>query len=63
MATSNRERVGRAFELLAQGLGSFVERGMSAHAPLGADWLEAAPQHRAGPGSRSPPKIRTSCSG
>ncbi|MGH8904749.1 MAG: Swt1 family HEPN domain-containing protein, partial [Egibacteraceae bacterium] len=42
MATSNRERVGRAFELLAQGLGPFVEREMSAHAPPGADWLEAA---------------------
>src|SRR5947209_526269 len=41
MATSNRERVARAFELLAEGLGPFVELHMSAAAPAGADWLAA----------------------
>src|SRR6266545_235615 len=30
MATSNRDRVGRALELLAQGLGPFVERELKA---------------------------------
>ncbi len=28
MAVSNRERVGRAFEVLAEGLGPFVEQQM-----------------------------------
>ena len=28
MATSNRERVGRAFEALAEGIGPFVEHKM-----------------------------------
>ncbi len=35
MATTNRERVGRAFELLASGLGPFVERQMKATAGQG----------------------------
>ncbi|MBV9142989.1 MAG: DUF499 domain-containing protein [Pseudonocardiales bacterium] len=39
MAISNRDRVGRAFELLAEGIGPFVEQHMSA-AAAGADWLE-----------------------
>jgi hypothetical protein len=39
MATSNRERVARAFELLAEGLGPFVEQHMSTATPAGADWL------------------------
>ena len=38
MATTNRERVGRAFELLATGLGPFVERQM--RAANGQGWLE-----------------------
>ena len=39
MATSNRDRIGRAFELLSDGLGPFVEQHMSAAVPAGADWL------------------------
>jgi len=39
MATNNRDRIGRAFELLADGLGPFVEQHMSAAVPAGADWL------------------------
>jgi predicted AAA+ superfamily ATPase len=38
MATSNRDRVGRGFELLADGLRPFVEDQMSASMPKGADW-------------------------
>jgi predicted AAA+ superfamily ATPase len=38
MATSNRDRVGRGFELLAEGLRPFVEDQMSASMPKGADW-------------------------
>ena len=38
MAVSNRERVGRAFEVLATGLAPFVDRQMtSVH---GEGWLE-----------------------
>ena len=40
MALSNRERVGKGFELLAIGLEPFVERVMSAAAPAGRDWAE-----------------------
>lgn len=39
MAISNRERVGRAFELLAEGLEPFVDGEMGAK--FGDDWLEA----------------------
>jgi predicted AAA+ superfamily ATPase len=39
MAVSNRERVGRAFEALAKGLGPFVDDQM--RAVHGAGWLEA----------------------
>jgi predicted AAA+ superfamily ATPase len=39
MATSNRERVGRGFELLAVGLSPFVDRTMSAAAGAAGDWL------------------------
>jgi len=41
MALSNRDRVGRAFELLAGGLGPFVDRRMAATHPSGAGWFEA----------------------
>ena len=40
MAISNRDRVGRGFELLAAGLEPFVDRAMTAVAPAGRDWLE-----------------------
>lgn len=37
---SNRDKVGRGFELLAEGLGPFVEYHLKAAAPGGMDWLE-----------------------
>ncbi|MGH8909667.1 MAG: Swt1 family HEPN domain-containing protein [Egibacteraceae bacterium] len=40
MAVSNRDRVGRTFELLAEGLRPFVDREMAVGAPRGADWIE-----------------------
>jgi predicted AAA+ superfamily ATPase len=40
MATSNRDRVGRGMDLLAEGLAPFVDAGMSAVAPTGRDWAE-----------------------
>lgn len=36
---SNRDRVGRAFELLAAGLGPYVSRRMRAAGPAGKEWL------------------------
>lgn len=56
MAVSNRERVGRAFEALAAGLGPFVDRQMvSVH---GGNWLETfvdSGQRGAAPGSLRDP--------
>ncbi|BCJ64829.1 Swt1 family HEPN domain-containing protein [Polymorphospora rubra] len=40
MALSNRDRVSRGFEILAEGLGPIVDRLMSQAAPAGKDWLE-----------------------
>ena len=40
MAMSNRDRVGRGLEILAGGLGPFVEARMAAAAPGGRDWVE-----------------------
>ena len=45
---SNRDRVGRALELLAEGLAPFVDGEMRAAAPQGADWVAAVAS--AGPG-------------
>ncbi len=39
MALSNRDRVGRAFEVLATGLGPYVDRRMRAYSRSGKDWL------------------------
>jgi predicted AAA+ superfamily ATPase len=39
MAISNRERIGRGFELLADGVAPFVDQAMSAAAPAGQDWV------------------------
>lgn len=39
MATSNRERIGRGFELLAVGLEPFVDQFMSAAAGSAGDWV------------------------
>jgi len=50
MALSNRDRVQRGFELLAEGLEPFVDQRMSAAAP-GGDWiglLEARDEQRNG---------------
>ncbi|WP_328789785.1 DUF499 domain-containing protein [Streptomyces sp. NBC_00273] len=41
MATSNRERVGNGFELLAEGLEPFVDKIMTASTPHGGDWIKA----------------------
>src|SRR6266536_2274913 len=40
MAISNRDRVGRGFELLAEGLEKFVNDAMTAATPGGRDWME-----------------------
>ncbi len=40
MATSNRDRIGRGFELLADGVLPFVEQHMAAATPGGRDWLD-----------------------
>jgi predicted AAA+ superfamily ATPase len=40
MATSNRERIDHGLQLLAQGLGPFVNEGMSGAAPSGQDWAQ-----------------------
>jgi len=39
VALSNRDRVGRAFEVLATGLGPYVDRRMRASSRAGKDWL------------------------
>ena len=50
---SNRDKVGRGFELLAEGLGPFVEYHLKAAAPGGMDWLEwLAKRHKQNPGLR-----------
>ncbi|MGH9131113.1 MAG: Swt1 family HEPN domain-containing protein, partial [Acidimicrobiales bacterium] len=41
MALSNRDRIGKAVELLGEGLMAFVDSEMTAHAPAGAEWLPA----------------------
>ncbi len=54
MVVSNRERVGRAFEALAEGLGPFVDRQMtSVH---GEEWLEGFLEP--GPRSSAPGSLR-----
>jgi len=40
VALSNRDKVGRGLELLAEGLKPFVARYMSAKLPAGKDWVE-----------------------
>ena len=40
MALSNRDRVGRALEILAKGLEPFVDRHMVTAMPQGKDWLD-----------------------
>lgn len=59
MVTSNRDRVGRAIELLAEGLEPFVEQHMSATVPANADWLTAFAARDGGrrPVSRNDPQL------
>lgn len=40
MALTNRDRVGKGMEVLAQGLRPFVDRHMSGKVPEGRDWVE-----------------------
>ena len=49
MATSNRDRIGRGFELLAAGLEPFIDKLMTARPGSSGDWLallEARESHR-----------------
>jgi len=39
MATSNRDRIGSGINLLAAGLGPFVDERMSATVPASQDWV------------------------
>ena len=41
MVVGNRERVGRALELLGVALGRYVDRGMTRHSPAGGNWKAA----------------------
>ena len=41
MAVSNRDRIGKAFEILAEGLEPWIDGEMRANAPSGADWIAA----------------------
>lgn len=54
MATSNRDRVGRGFEILAAGLEPFIAERMAAALPKGADWAKILDeQERKKGGSRT----------
>jgi len=60
VALSNRDRVGRAFEVLAVGLGPYVDRRMRASSRAGKDWVRdfvasISPPGRPGPASPSDP--------
>jgi predicted AAA+ superfamily ATPase len=54
VATSNRDRIGRGFELLAAGLEPFVDDHMSRAAPPERDWIDvlAARENQRGGGHR-----------
>jgi hypothetical protein len=41
VVASNRERVGRAIELLGVGLGPYVDRRMTRHSTVGGNWKAA----------------------
>jgi predicted AAA+ superfamily ATPase len=64
MALSNRDRVNRGFEILAEGLGPIVDRLMQEMAPAGKDWLELlaakeTAKHGGGPKfSKSDPQLQ-----
>ncbi|MHB1534039.1 MAG: Swt1 family HEPN domain-containing protein [Acidimicrobiales bacterium] len=48
MAASNRDRVGKALELVGAGLGPFVDRRMTARSPQGGHWKAAYPDLNVG---------------
>lgn len=58
MALSNRERVGRAFELLAVGLGPYVDRRMRARSSTGERWFEQWQARERGPVSLQDPAFQ-----
>src|SRR6266498_3176503 len=58
MAITNRDRVGKALELLGQGLAPFVERELKS--VLGAKWQDALTEgapHSSGAKKRDQPKL------
>src|SRR5712671_4613585 len=57
LVLANRDRVGRALELLARGLGPFVDRNMADFLPTGRDWLQVMTQ-RATADGRQPKMAR-----
>ena len=62
MALSNRDRIGRALEILGSVLTPFVDQRMAAFLPQGRDWLEvmadrARREGRAPRMSRSDPRV------
>ena len=66
MAMSNRDRVGRAFELLGPALDSFIAQTLEPDLPAGKDWtvlLAAADASRGGGSSKtySPTDPQCSC--
>ncbi|MBJ7608107.1 MAG: DUF499 domain-containing protein [Candidatus Dormibacteraeota bacterium] len=52
MATSNRDRIGKALELLAVGLAPFVDGQMRASTPNGADWMATVAAAGPAPGRK-----------
>jgi predicted AAA+ superfamily ATPase len=58
VALSNRERVGKAFELLAAGLGPWVDRKMRARSPLGEAWFADWRQRERGDVSLADPALQ-----
>ena len=66
MAMSNRDRVGRGLEILAAGLGPFVDARMAAAAPVaGTGWRCCRPGTRPGMAASGSTRglIRGSCCG
>ena len=58
MAMSNRERVGRAFELLAAGLGPYVDRRMRAKSAEKDRWFEQVKARERGSASLQDPALQ-----
>lgn len=58
MAVSNRDRVGRAFELLATGLGPFIDRRMRARAAGRDQWFDQWKARERGPVSLQDPAVQ-----